>query len=86
MNIASLRSSRSSYGDPRYLSAYSNGAVPMVPSKALVNGYRGTSDLSIDDRSQYSVVRIVRLGYSGEEVVLTRFIVTHRPVRYPSVP
>ncbi|KKA21724.1 Involucrin repeat protein [Rasamsonia emersonii CBS 393.64] len=55
MNVDSLRSSRSSYGDPRYLSAYSNG-VSSLPSKVLVDGYRGTSDLSNDDRSQYSTV------------------------------
>jgi hypothetical protein len=56
MNIDSLRSSRSSYGDPRYLSsAYSNG-VSSLPSKVLVDGYRGTSDLLNDDRSQYSTV------------------------------
>jgi hypothetical protein len=57
MNIASMRSSMSSYGDPRYLSAaYPSGAVSGVPSKVLVEGYRGTSDLSTDDRSQYSGV------------------------------
>ncbi|CRG84769.1 Myosin-10 [Talaromyces islandicus] len=50
-----MRSSMSSYGDPRYLSAaYPSGAVSGVPSKVLVDGYRGTSDLSTDDRSQYS--------------------------------
>ncbi|KAH8697617.1 involucrin repeat protein [Talaromyces proteolyticus] len=55
MNVASLRSSMSSYGDPRYLSAaYPSGAVTGIPSKVLVDGYRGTSDLSNDDRSQYS--------------------------------
>lgn len=62
MNIESLRSSRSSYGDPRYLSAYSNG-VSSLPSKVLVDGYRGTSDLSNDDRSQYSTVCVcLRVG------------------------
>lgn len=48
----------------------------MVPSKALVDGYRGTSDLSNDERSQYSVVRFVGRGHSREELALTCFIVT----------
>ncbi|OKL59852.1 hypothetical protein UA08_04704 [Talaromyces atroroseus] len=54
MNVDSLRSSRSSYGDPRYLSSgYPNGAVSLVPSRAL-DGYRSMSDVGTDDRSQYS--------------------------------
>ncbi|EED24349.1 involucrin repeat protein [Talaromyces stipitatus ATCC 10500] len=54
----SLRSSTSSYGDPRYLSTgYPNGAVSVVPSR-LVDGYRSASDMATDDRSQYS-------GHSG---------------------
>ncbi|KAF3393169.1 hypothetical protein DPV78_009868 [Talaromyces pinophilus] len=51
----SLRSSTSSYGDPRYLSTgYPNGAVSLVPSRDLVDGYRSASDMATDDRSRYS--------------------------------
>ncbi|EEA20286.1 hypothetical protein TMatcc_000273 [Talaromyces marneffei ATCC 18224] len=51
----SLRSSSSSYGDPRYLSTgYPNGAVSLDPSRALVDGYRSASDMATDDRSRYS--------------------------------
>lgn len=51
----SLRSSTSSYGDPRYLSTgYPNGAVSLVPSR--VDGYRSASDMATDDRSRYSGV------------------------------
>ncbi|OXV06750.1 hypothetical protein Egran_05483 [Elaphomyces granulatus] len=53
MNVGSLRSSRSSYGDPRYLSAYSNGPSTL-PFKVLLDGYRGVLDPLNDDKSQYS--------------------------------
>lgn len=53
----SLRSSTSSYGDPRYLSTgYPSGAVSLVPSRDLVDGYRSASDMATDDRSRYSGV------------------------------
>ncbi|KAL1973365.1 hypothetical protein VTN31DRAFT_6000 [Thermomyces dupontii] len=55
-NFDSLRSSRSSYGDQRYPSAFSNGTSSGVPPKGMADGYRSVSVYSIDahSQSQYS--------------------------------
>jgi hypothetical protein len=55
----SMRSSVSSYGDPRYLSTVtaSDAPAPVVPlGKSLVDGYRDTLDPQADDRSRYTPV------------------------------
>lgn len=59
-NFDSLRSSRSSYGDQRYPSAFSNGTSSGVPPKGMADGYRSVSVYSIDahSQSQYSRVRL----------------------------
>ncbi|KAK1139688.1 hypothetical protein N8T08_000557 [Aspergillus melleus] len=44
MNRLDLRSSQSSYGDPRHYSANSFGAPQPPPTKTLVDGYRGDFD------------------------------------------
>ncbi|KAL1965063.1 hypothetical protein VTN77DRAFT_6123 [Rasamsonia byssochlamydoides] len=67
----SLRSSRSSYGE--YPSAYSNG-VSSVPSKVLVDGYRETSDLLNDDRSQYSTSQRGRVSIDVTDPVLMHLL------------
>ncbi|QKX55746.1 uncharacterized protein TRUGW13939_02844 [Talaromyces rugulosus] len=78
MNVASMRSSMSSYGDPRYLSAaYPSGAVSGVPSKVLVDGYRGTSDLSTDDRSQYSGSGMIPPISSAPSIDVTDPVLMH---------
>lgn len=62
MNI-SLRSSQSSYGDPRYLSTQTVSDVqaptaPIVPlGKTLVDGYRDAVNSQHEDRSRYNPVR-----------------------------
>ncbi|KAJ5149666.1 hypothetical protein N7448_001244 [Penicillium atrosanguineum] len=59
MNI-SLRSSQSSYGDPRYLSTQTVSDVqapqaPIAPlGKTLVDGYRDAVDSQHEDRSRYN--------------------------------
>ncbi|KAJ5138709.1 uncharacterized protein N7515_003557 [Penicillium bovifimosum] len=54
MNI-SMRSSQSSYGDPRYLSTMTVSDAPAPPhGKTLVDGYRDGLDPQHDDRSRYN--------------------------------
>ncbi|KAJ5632552.1 hypothetical protein N7490_008891 [Penicillium lividum] len=55
MNI-SLRSSQSSYGDPRYLSAatFSDAHVPSPLGKTLVDGYRDAANPQNEDRARYN--------------------------------
>ncbi|EEH45579.1 uncharacterized protein PADG_01729 [Paracoccidioides brasiliensis Pb18] len=50
VNGNSMRSSSSSYGDPKYLSSISAAAFVPPPSRILVDGYRGELD-SIQDAS-----------------------------------
>ncbi|KAJ5544959.1 hypothetical protein N7461_007263 [Penicillium sp. DV-2018c] len=57
MNNISIRSSQSSYGDPRYLSTMtaSDTPAPVPPhGKTLVDGYRDALDPQHDDRSRYN--------------------------------
>ena len=56
MNI-SLRSSQSSYGDPRYLSTatVSDVHVPSPLGKTLVDGYRDAANPQ-EDRARYNPV------------------------------
>lgn len=56
MNI-SLRSSQSSYGDPRYLSTATVSDMHAPQSKGLVYGYRDTLDPQHGDRSRFNPVR-----------------------------
>ncbi|KAJ5089563.1 hypothetical protein N7532_008247 [Penicillium argentinense] len=56
MNI-SLRSSQSSYGDPRYLSTATASDVHAPVGKSLVDGYRDAVDPQHEDRSRYNPVR-----------------------------
>ncbi|KAJ5815067.1 hypothetical protein N7474_006844 [Penicillium riverlandense] len=60
MNINSLRSSKSSYGDPRYLSTVtaSDGQPPPL-AKALVDGYRDALNPQNGDRSRYNPLNSV---------------------------
>ncbi|CAL5874723.1 uncharacterized protein PFLUO_LOCUS9024 [Penicillium psychrofluorescens] len=60
MNINSLRSSKSSYGDPRYLSTVtaSDGQPPPL-AKALVDGYRDALSPQNGDRSRYNPLNSV---------------------------
>ncbi|KAJ5318835.1 uncharacterized protein N7506_011539 [Penicillium brevicompactum] len=54
---SSMRSSVSSYGDPRYLSTMtaSDAPAPVAPlGKSLVDGYRDSLDPQHDDRSRYN--------------------------------
>lgn len=56
---SSMRSSVSSYGDPRYLSTMtaSDAPAPVAPlGKSLVDGYRDSLDPQHDDRSRYNPV------------------------------
>lgn len=53
MNI-SLRSSQSSYGDPRYLSTATISDANAPIGKSLVDGYRDAVDPQHDDRSRYN--------------------------------
>ncbi|KAJ5476394.1 hypothetical protein N7475_002123 [Penicillium sp. IBT 31633x] len=56
MNI-SMRSSLSSYGDPRYMSTVTASDAPAPvppPGKTLVDGYRDALDPRHDDRSQFN--------------------------------
>ncbi|KAJ5086574.1 hypothetical protein NUU61_007881 [Penicillium alfredii] len=53
MNI-SLRSSQSSYGDPRYLSTVTASDGPSPLSKTLVDGYRDALDPQPEDRSRFN--------------------------------
>ncbi|KAJ5595330.1 uncharacterized protein N7459_001538 [Penicillium hispanicum] len=53
MNI-SLRSSQSSYGDPRYLSTATVSDVHAPLGKTLVDGYRDAVDSQHEDRSRYN--------------------------------
>ncbi|KAJ5183677.1 hypothetical protein N7492_001293 [Penicillium capsulatum] len=53
MNI-SLRSSQSSYGDPRYLSTQTVSDVHAPQSKGLVDGYRDALDPQHGDRSRFN--------------------------------
>jgi hypothetical protein len=55
MNI-SLRSSQSSYGDPRYLSTATVSDVHGPPAKSLVDGYRDALHPE-EDRPRYNPVR-----------------------------
>lgn len=55
MNI-SLRSSQSSYGDPRYLSTATVSDVHGPPAKTLVDGYRNAVHPE-DERPRYNPVR-----------------------------
>lgn len=58
MNI-SMRSSQSSYGDPRYLSTMtaSDAPAPVPPhGKTLVDGYRDALDPQHEERSRYNPV------------------------------
>lgn len=61
MNINSLRSSKSSYGDPRYLSTVtaSDGQPPPL-AKALVDGYRDALNPRNGDRSRYNTVCLLQ--------------------------
>ncbi|KAI9933011.1 hypothetical protein ASPWEDRAFT_47389 [Aspergillus wentii DTO 134E9] len=54
MNMNDLRSSQSSYGDPRYLSQASFGAPPPPPAKALINGYRDDLDSQDGGKGRYN--------------------------------
>ncbi|KAJ5756216.1 hypothetical protein N7533_005759 [Penicillium manginii] len=62
MNI-SLRSSQSSYGDPRYLSTATISDANAPIGKSLVDGYRDAVHPQHDDRSRYNPVR--GTSYSG---------------------
>ncbi|PGH10609.1 hypothetical protein AJ80_07460 [Polytolypa hystricis UAMH7299] len=53
MNITSLRSSRSSYGDPRYASSISMGSVP-PPSRVLLDGFKSALDSIQDETPRYN--------------------------------
>ncbi|KAJ5168329.1 uncharacterized protein N7482_003923 [Penicillium canariense] len=53
MNI-SLRSSQSSYGDPRYLSTATVSDIHIPHAKSLVDGYRDAVDPQHEDRSRYN--------------------------------
>ncbi|CAG7971725.1 unnamed protein product [Penicillium salamii] len=51
----SMRSSVSSYGDPRYLSTASAAPAPVAPlGKSLVDGYRDSLDPQHEDRTRYN--------------------------------
>ncbi|KAJ5679359.1 hypothetical protein N7462_007603 [Penicillium macrosclerotiorum] len=50
----SVRSSQSSYGDPRYLSAATVSDVHAPLAKSLVDGYRDAVNPQYEDRSQYN--------------------------------
>ncbi|EGE82679.1 involucrin repeat protein [Blastomyces dermatitidis ATCC 18188] len=54
MNGASIRSSLSSYGDPKYASSISVLGVLPPPSKALVDGYRSGLDSIQDEIPRYN--------------------------------
>ncbi|PGH02043.1 hypothetical protein GX51_04855 [Blastomyces parvus] len=54
MNSASIRSSLSSYGDPKYASSISVLGVVPPPSKALVDGYRSGLDSIQDEIPRYN--------------------------------
>jgi hypothetical protein len=77
MNINSLRSSKSSYGerDPRCLSSASYGAAP-PPSKVLLDGYKSVLDPIYDEAPGYNQVGwgakrpLVKLDHADDFLVL----------------
>lgn len=56
MNGASIRSSQSSYGDPKYMSSISVAGVVPPPSRVLVDGYRSGVDSIRDESPRYNPV------------------------------
>lgn len=71
MNI-SLRSSQSSYGDPRYLSTATVSDVHAPQGKGLVDGYRDAIDHQHSDRSRFNPVRgTPKQNPPGEYIQLT---------------
>ncbi|KKZ60809.1 hypothetical protein EMCG_04495 [[Emmonsia] crescens] len=54
MNGASIRSSQSSYGDPKYISSISVAGVVPPPSRVLVDGYRNGVDSIRDESPRYN--------------------------------
>ncbi|KAJ6189362.1 hypothetical protein N7519_004270 [Penicillium mononematosum] len=68
MNI-SMRSSQSSYGDPRYLSTMtaSDAPAPVPPhGKTLVDGYRDALDPQHEERSRYNPLNPTHPRSSGD--------------------
>jgi hypothetical protein len=57
MNGNDIRSSLSSYGDARHLSAASLDAVPpQPPAKILLDGYQDSLDPQHEEKSRYNPV------------------------------
>ncbi|OAX77633.1 hypothetical protein ACJ72_08066 [Emergomyces africanus] len=54
MNGASIRSSLSSYGDPKYISSISVAAVVPPPSRVLIDGYRNGINSTQDEIPRYN--------------------------------
>ncbi|PTU18273.1 hypothetical protein P175DRAFT_0551961 [Aspergillus ochraceoroseus IBT 24754] len=58
MNGLDLRSSLSSYGDPRHFSTTSFGVPQPPPTKVLLDGYRNALDTHNAGKSQYSALNL----------------------------
>ncbi|OJD13998.1 hypothetical protein AJ78_05611 [Emergomyces pasteurianus Ep9510] len=54
MNAASIRSSLSSYGDPKYISSISVAEMVPPPSRVLVDGYRSGINSIQDENPRYN--------------------------------